>query len=249
MAQPGSALGWGPSGRRFKSDRPDFLKGLVRILTVSCVLVPLAAVPSTALANGDPASDVLLSQTYYLPYQPPVSKDMTDKLKRVLAATEKAKYPMKVAVIATPVDLGAVPDLFGRPQQYAGFLYAEIQPAFPAPFGLVIVMPAGIGLAGAVNKASLASQLRDVPVSAGEDSDGLARAGAIAVEKLAKAAGHPIPEIVPIKGGAGSSSIGGRTVIVTLELLGLALGVLLALRMRSRRTLRPPLRAAAPPPA
>ena len=26
MAQSGSALGWGPSGRRFKSGRPDYLR-------------------------------------------------------------------------------------------------------------------------------------------------------------------------------------------------------------------------------
>jgi hypothetical protein len=26
VAQSGSALGWGPSGRRFKSGRPDFLR-------------------------------------------------------------------------------------------------------------------------------------------------------------------------------------------------------------------------------
>ena len=26
VAQSGSALGWGPSGRRFKSGRPDYLR-------------------------------------------------------------------------------------------------------------------------------------------------------------------------------------------------------------------------------
>ena len=30
VAQSGSALGWGPSGRRFESGRPDFLRGLGR---------------------------------------------------------------------------------------------------------------------------------------------------------------------------------------------------------------------------
>ena len=30
VAQSGSALGWGPSGRRFESGRPDFLQGLGR---------------------------------------------------------------------------------------------------------------------------------------------------------------------------------------------------------------------------
>jgi hypothetical protein len=204
----------------------------------ACVLATLAVAPSVALADGDPASDVLLAQTYYLPYQPAVSKDMTAKLKRVLDATVKARFPMKVAVIATPTDLGAVPDLFGRPQQYAGFLHSEIQPAFNSPFGLVVVMPAGIGLAGAVAKASLSSAAENIPISAGDDADGLTRAAAIAVEKLAKAAGHPIPEIVPIEGSGGGSSFGTRGVVIALELLGLLLGILLALRARSVRVVR-----------
>jgi hypothetical protein len=221
---------------------------LSRCALLAAVAAVLAA-PATAFADGDPASDVLLSQSYYLPYQPPVSKVMTAKLKRVLAATDRVRYPMKVAVIATPVDLGAVPDLFGRPEQYAGFLYAEIQPAFRAPFGLVVVMPAGIGLAGSVNKPSFASTLRDVPISAGEDPDGLARAAAIAVEKVAKAAGHPVPEIVPISSGGGGSSIGARTVIITLELVALLLGVLLALRARSMRAARASPAPAGPAPS
>jgi hypothetical protein len=32
VAQSGSALGWGPSGRRFESGRPDFFRGLGRAL-------------------------------------------------------------------------------------------------------------------------------------------------------------------------------------------------------------------------
>jgi hypothetical protein len=198
-----------------------------------------------AFADGDPASDVLLSQPYYLPYQPPVSKATTAKVKKVVAATVKAKLPMKIAVIATPTDLGAVPDLFGRPQQYAGFLYSEVQPAFQQQqFGLVVVMPAGIGLAGTINQPKLASAVRDVAISSGEDSDGLTLAGAVAMEKIAKVAGKPIPEIVPISGGGGGSGFGTHAVIVTVELLGLLLGVLLALAARTRRRLRP---APAPP--
>jgi hypothetical protein len=215
-----------------------------RIAALSVAAMLLAA--PAAFADGDPASDVLLSQPYYLPYQPLVSKATTAKVKKVVAATEKAKLPMKIAVIATPTDLGAVPDLFGRPQQYAGFLYSEVQPAFTGQqFGLVVVMPAGIGLAGTIDQPKLSSAVRDVAISSGEDSDGLALAGAVAMEKIAKAAGKPIPEIVPISGGGSGSGFGTHAVIVTLELLGLLLGVLLALQARTRRTVRP---AAAPAP-
>jgi hypothetical protein len=264
VAQPGSALGWGPSGRRFKSDRPDFSEDVssrhrrralpldtydvdvprARWLPALIAVAAVLAAPGTTLADGDPASDVLLSQPYYFPYQPLVAKDVAAKVKRLIAAAEKAKFPMKLAVIASPTDLGAVGDLFGRPQQYAGFLYSEVQPGFQKQFGLIVAMPAGIGLAGTVSTPKFAAAVRDVPISSGADSSGLARVGGIAMEKIAKAAGKPIPEVFPTSGGAGGSGIGARAVIVTLELLGLLLGVLFALQARTRRRLRP---AAAPP--
>ena len=43
--------------------------------------------------------------------------------------TAKAKaegFPVKVALIAAPTDLGVIPDLFGKPQPYAQFLDQEI---------------------------------------------------------------------------------------------------------------------------
>ncbi len=42
------------------------------------------------------------------------------------AAVKRAGFPIKVALIASPTDLGVIPNLFGRPQSYASFLDQEI---------------------------------------------------------------------------------------------------------------------------
>jgi hypothetical protein len=51
---------------------------------------------------------------------------------------------VKVAVIATKEDLGAVPSLFNQPEQYAKFLGTEI--SFFYSGVLLVVMPAGFGV-------------------------------------------------------------------------------------------------------
>ena len=62
------------------------------------------------------------------------------------AAAKRAGFPIKVALIASPVDLGVIPDLFGKPQQYADFLDQEI--SFQGKQPLLVVMAAGYGVAG-----------------------------------------------------------------------------------------------------
>ena len=52
--------------------------------------------------------------------------------------------PLKVAIVATADDLGADPQLFGHPQDYATFLAAEIEFAYTDT--LLAVMPAGFGI-------------------------------------------------------------------------------------------------------
>src|SRR4051812_3964321 len=76
-------------------------------LAATCLaVVALGAVPSTALADSDPASDFLPTQDVFLPYQPPVSNAVKADLLGVTKAAKRAGYPIKVAVIATAVDLG-----------------------------------------------------------------------------------------------------------------------------------------------
>ena len=92
----------------------------LRVLIV-CALA-LGATGALARADGDPASDVLLGQSVFYPYQPAVSASLQKQLDAETAAAQKAKFPIKVALIGSPVDLGVIPDLFGQPQKYANFL-------------------------------------------------------------------------------------------------------------------------------
>src|SRR5580658_2765931 len=82
--------------------------------------------PGRASADGDPASDVLLIANVFYPYQETVSNNLIAALNLTTARAHTAKFPIRVAIIATPADLGAIPELFGKPQQYANFLDREI---------------------------------------------------------------------------------------------------------------------------
>jgi hypothetical protein len=180
-------------------------------MIVSLAFVATLMVPATALSDGDPASDVLLAQRVFYPYSPSVSAGLQKTLNAETAAASQAHFPIKVALIDTPVDLGAIPTLFAKPQQYADFLDQEISFAGSKQL-LLVVMPDGYGVEGlGIPETDTASRL-ERPV--GHASDDLARAAVAAVPKLAAAAGHPIAtESGQSGGGEGNNttalSVGG----------------------------------------
>jgi hypothetical protein len=96
-----------------------------------------------AVADGDPASDVLVDRNVFLPYPSP-SANSSGSLAREVRAAYAHGFRVKVAVIATPTDLGSIPSLFNKPGQYAAFLGQELQLYYVGP--LLIVMPAGYGV-------------------------------------------------------------------------------------------------------
>jgi len=140
-----------------------------------------------AWADADPASDVLLAQNAFYPYQPPVQPSLEAALNNTLSAIGRVWLPLKVAIIDSPEDLGAVPEFFGHPQSYADFLDREI--SFNSPQPLLVVMAAGYGHA-AIGPAPALARL---PVEDTDRSYGLTRSAIIATVALARAAGHPIP--------------------------------------------------------
>jgi hypothetical protein len=201
-----------------------------RAIVTAALLAALAA-PSAAIADGDPASDVLLLQDSYLPYSPVVPKPLASALNTTLARARRSGYPLKVAVIATKNDMGAVPQFFDRPQAYAGFLEGEI--AFNKPKPLLIVMPSGYGSsrAGAGATAALAGL---APPKSGGAED-LGRAALDATLRLARAAGHPLPKpkLPAASGGGGGGT--SPAIVFGIPVLLLALGGGLA-ALRARQT-------------
>src|SRR5437588_1198020 len=101
---------------------------LVRVLLACAVATcaMLAAHPAPVRADGDPASDVLLGQDVFYPYSPPVPRALAQQLNGAAAAARRLRSPVKIALIAQPTDLGVIPSLFDKPQEYANFLDQEI---------------------------------------------------------------------------------------------------------------------------
>jgi hypothetical protein len=165
------------------------------------VVAALVLSPAAVPADGDPASDVLLGQNVFYPYQPPVSASLQSALNAETAAAARAHFPIKVALIASPVDLGVITQLFAKPQQYAKFLDQEI--SYPSPQPLLVVMAAGYGTEGLPPAARAAVATLRAP--AGETSDDLAQAAVTAVQAMARAAGHPLPPAAG--GGSGGENL------------------------------------------
>ena len=94
------------------------------------------AAPS-ARANGDPASDVLPFGTLYFAAQNPT---LTPSGRDLLFLTNaaKKKFPIRVAVIYQPSDLGLIQSLWRHPQPYAKFLGKELI-AFGRYHGTLVV--------------------------------------------------------------------------------------------------------------
>jgi hypothetical protein len=160
------------------------------MLALATLAIMLA--PGSALADGDPASDVLIGENVYYPYSPAVSTSLQKRLNGETAAAARAHFPIKVALIPTPADLGAIPTLFDKPQQYAHFLDQEISFLNIKPL-LLVVMPDGYGAQHLGSAATKAVTALNKPVSA--QSNDLAQAAIAAVPKLAAAAGHRIPKV------------------------------------------------------
>ena len=198
----------------------------MRILA-ACILVVMLA-PAGASADGDPASDVLLGENVFYPYSPPVSAALQRTLNAVTAAASRAHFPIKVALIDSPVDLGVVPDLFGQPQKYADFLDQEI--SFQTKQRLLVVMPSGYGVQGLTRPATIAAASLTKPPQS--NSNDLARAAIAAVSKLAAAAGHPLKNVPDAPSAVTGND--STTLIVAILALGAiaTAAALIAIRRR-----------------
>src|SRR5262249_48646288 len=117
-------------------------RGSLRFAAV--LLLGLALlVPGSARANGDPASDVLLTEPVFFPFEAPISDSAKKDLQQAVADTNAKGYTIRVAIIAFTGDLGTAAALWGHPQAYARFLWNEL--AFRYSNRLLVAMPAGFG--------------------------------------------------------------------------------------------------------
>jgi hypothetical protein len=149
---------------------------------------------SASRADGDPASDYLLTENVYLPYRSP-SPAVSRGLRRAADDVYARGDRVKVAPIYSVDDLGAIPSLFGRPGDYAEFLGIELGLWYVGP--LLVVMPAGFGIYDGGRSTGVEEQvLRSIPISAG-NLDDLARSATRALQRLEAADAVRSPDIKP----------------------------------------------------
>lgn len=201
------------------------------LLVAATVLAAFALIAPAALADGDPASDVLLGQNVFYPYEPSTSKSLQTSLNTATAAAAKAHFPLKIALIASPVDLGIIPQLLGKPQQYAAYLDVEI--SFEQKQPLLVVMKDGYGVEGLSPAATAVAQ--KLPTPSGGTPDDLAQAALTAIDKLATAEGHPISGSGSTSSGSSGSSGGGSDTTLLIILIVAAIATASALIAVRRR--------------
>jgi hypothetical protein len=161
--------------------------------------VAFLAAPSLARANGDPASDYLLVQNVFLPFNAKVDAGVSKRLSGVIRASDSAGLKVRVALIGTRYDLGTAYSLYNKPQRYAAFLGLEL--SFVYRGHLIVVMPNGFGssVAGKPDRPGIRA-LAQLPAP-GKDATKQAQAATTAVLRLASAYGHTLPA-----GGVGIAS-------------------------------------------
>ena len=202
--------------------------------TIARLAVPLAALalwaPAAVLADADPASDVLLGSPAFFPYQPPVSSALQNQLITELGRLKQKGLNLKVAIIQSPIDLGAIPNMFGHPQAYAEFLGREI--SFNRAQPLLVVMPNGFGL----SHAGSPDALKGLTINRAERSNGLTQSAILAVQRISKQAGKAVGAGKPSAGGSGS----GTSPLITFAAPALVviLGAFVATRLQRRRAER-----------
>ena len=174
-----------------------------------CALALLVAVTVTALAaptargDGDPGSDVLVYQDLFVAADAGVSVAQQDQLGSLLQTATKAGFPIRVAIISSPADLGAITALWHKPQAYARFLGYELSLAYKQR--LLVVMPNGFGF-NWPGRPTTAVYRELAAVRLGSGGQGLLAASESAVKTLAADSGVRIGALAAGGSPAGRGS-------------------------------------------
>jgi len=211
-----------------------------------CAILAGCLAASSAKADGDPASDYLVSQQVFLSYDAKIPSALERKLLAAVASANKRGYPIRVALIWSGYDLGSVPELFGKPRKYVRFLDAEDSQCwwggscgsgrFTTTTRLLVVMPNGLGFAQW--KHDPAGGYRTIAgIKVTRTPAGLAHAATAAVVKLAAAAGVKVstaggPAALPRASSGGDN----RVEIIVAVVVALSLGAAARLLIRRRAT-------------
>ena len=211
-------------------------------LLVLAAFVFAAATAPVARADGDPGSDVLVFQDLFTG-SAGLSARQQSQFGGLLKAAARAGFPVRVAIIAGPADLGAVSGLWRNPRAYARFLGLELSLAYKQR--LLVVMPNGFGFNWPGHSTASADRLLGT-IAIGAGGTGLVSAAQAAVRQLAKAGGIELPSgssptTAGPAGGTGNTggvSAPGRAADKRVAIIAVALAALALAGVTIRRTLR-----------
>ncbi len=168
-----------------------------RVALVAVLL--LLSAPAVARANGDPASDYLLVQNSFLPFNAKVDPGAAKELADTIKAADEKGFNIKVAIIGSRYDLGTAFALYNKAQKYAEFLGLEL--SFQYHDRLLVVMPNGYGLSIAGKPDPAGIRVVSALPRPGKDATKQVQGATQAIRKLAAASGNQLPA-----GGAGGGS-------------------------------------------
>jgi hypothetical protein len=158
----------------------------MRALALAAAVFAAAVAAQAAHADGDPASDYLLGQKVFLPYDAKFPPKRAAEFTALVAAANKAGFTIRVAVIWSDYDMGSVTTLWRKPRTYARFLGLEL--GFVYKQRLLVVMPNGLGFNWPKHSPKAEhSLLAGIPT--GPSPTQLLTAASTAVTRLAAAGG------------------------------------------------------------
>jgi hypothetical protein len=191
------------------------------LVLIAALAVALA--PSAARADGDPASDVLITNTLYTPVAQKISPPVLRRLQGTIEQANAGGFKVRVALILDRSDLGAVPQLFGHPVKYVKLLSAELFYAWKG--AIIAVQPSGIGVQNIEPLAPAQSVANAIRITAPSTADGLALAANDAIRTLA----GEDSSITFTADGTPAGSTSSSSLFTTRNVLGAVLVVMLIL--------------------
>ncbi len=206
----------------------------MRVALVIAGALAACALAGTARADGDPASDYLLAQNVFLPFDAKFPTQKQAQLVGLVNAANKAGFKIRVALIWSSYDMGSVTVLWQKPRTYARFLGEEL--SFIYKQRLLIVMPNGFGFSWRKHPSDAEyTVLRKIRIEPG--AVGLLDAAQTAVQQLAAASGvHASAPTVP----PSHRNSNDRLVIILASLAAAALAVVLRFALSAWRRKRSP---------
>jgi cytochrome oxidase Cu insertion factor (SCO1/SenC/PrrC family) len=185
-------------------------RAVLAIALTLLAICALGALSPAARADGDPGSDVLVYQNLFVAADSNISIAQQVELGDLLTSASGSGFTIRVAIIATPADLGAITQLWRKPASYASFLGIELSLAYSQR--LLVVMPDGFGFNWQGHSTAGADQLLG-KIAVKPGGSGLATSAETAVRALAAASGVRLAPTAaaPPTAGQAAGTTGGTT--------------------------------------